>query len=305
MRYAITGIAGFLGAHLARALIADGHEVCGMDIVHPSSADRLKGLPIEYHWGTPVSMVRRVKPVDAVIHAASVTNIGYAWANPEDSEDRMVPPTRALMEAMQVGWAKKIVLISTHSVYGKSLGSAFTEESPTRPMNYYGALKAMMENTVMAYGESFNLDYTILRMALMYGEWERDDATPRRFLEAALRGQTIRLEGGGKQTRDFNYVGNAVNAIRRTLDARVARGQIYNIGGGEDISIRHLAEAAITFAERGEIIDVPARSGEEGNIRLNYSKAQWDLGYAPEVRFEEGFKRAAEWVAQNEKERAE
>lgn len=301
MRVAITGIAGFLGSHLARRLTEEGHTVCGVDLVHPSSATRLAGLGVEYHWGNAGDMVPRIRPVDVVVHCASVTNIGYAWANPRASAAAMIDPTIAIMDAMTAGWAKQIIVISTHSVYGKATGTPFSEADEPRPMNLYGALKLAQESIALSYARTYDLNAAVLRMALMYGEQERDDATTRRFLEMALRGQTIRLEGGGKQTRDFNYVGNAVDAIIAAMSLpKQVKGQVYNISSGEDISIRQLAEEAIGFAERGEIIDVPERAGEEGNIRLNYHRAHIILGYAPKVRFEDGFRRAAEWVAEKE-----
>ena len=299
-RYAISGVAGFLGSHLARRLTADGHEVAGVDKVYPASATRLAGIPLaEYHWGDAGEAVLRIHPVDAIIHCASITNIGYSWANTEESTLVMTLPLIKILQAMQLGWAKKLILISTHSVYGRSTGHPFTETDPTAPTNPYGVLKLFQEQMALAYARTFGLPVTVLRMALMYGENEREDATPRRFLEMALRGETIRLEGGGKSTRDFNYVQNAVDAIEAALLRPIPNAEVYNIGGGEDISIRQLAETAIAFAERGSTIDVPERPGEEGNIRLSYRKAAYDLAYSPQVNFEEGFRRAAEWAAQN------
>jgi nucleoside-diphosphate-sugar epimerase len=241
--------------------------------------------------------------VDAVIHCASVTNIGYAWANPHTSARAMVDSCISIAEAMQTGWAKKCILISTHSVYGRATGEAFRETDICQPTNLYGVLKLTQEQTLLAYSRSFGIDVTVLRMALMYGESERPDATPRRFVEMALAGQTIRLEGGGRSTRDFNYVGNAVDAVMAALDLRDtrAKGQIYNISSGEDIAICDLAAAAINFAERGSTVDVPERPGEEGNIRLAYGKAVIDLAYRPAVDFETGFIRSAQWTEANAK----
>jgi nucleoside-diphosphate-sugar epimerase len=299
MRVAVSGVAGFLGSHIARRLQAAGNTVIGIDQAHPSTADRLRDVPVEYHWGDVRDAISRIAPVDAIIHCASVTNIGYAWANPYASARAMGDSCIAIAEAMQLGWAKKCILISTHSVYGRSTGTPFSEVDVAQPMNFYGVLKLQQEQTLLAYARAFGIDVTVLRMALMYGEAERADATPRRFVEMALAGQTIRLEGGGRVTRDFNYVGNAVDAIELALDAKDTQGEIYNISSGENISIRDLARAAIAFAERGETIDVPERPGEEGNIRLNFAKAFTGLGYNPVVDFDSGFRKSADWTANN------
>src|SRR5690606_36312239 len=150
------------------------------------SAERLADLrinvgPLEYRWGNIGDAVARIPPVDVIVHCASVTNIGYAWANPHESLDRMIRPTLAIMEAMNADWANQAIIISTHSVYGKSQNRPFSETDEPRPMNLYGSLKLAQETIALSYARAYNLDATVLRMALMYGDAERDDVTPRRF----------------------------------------------------------------------------------------------------------------------------
>jgi len=303
LKILITGAAGFLASHIAEYL-SRSHEILGVDLIHPNDAWRIKGIPIEYSWCSLPDALPLLKHVDILIHCAAVTDVGMASRSPIHAATVNVDYTAMLMEEAYKNKVR-VIYISTHSVYGKSQreNGVFKEEDVLCPSNLYGATKAAAELVALSYHRQHGLDVTVLRMALMYGQRERSGALVSTFVKKALAGETITLDGGGRQTRDFNYVSNAVDAIELIINTHhmhKVSGQIFNVSSGRDISIRDLANAANEFAMKyagcqAEIVEGPARGGEEGKLRLDCQKII-ELGYVPLVGFTEGFDRTAQWV---------
>ncbi len=303
MRVAVTGSSGFLGSHLIPRLLAAGHTVVGTDIVHLQDSWRLN--PVKSHpnfsfvWGAMTDVCAYIPPVEVVVHAAAVTDVAYASRNPRQSLMTTVESTLALAMACRSHWAKRVILISTHSVYGpQPTPDPIREQTALlNPSTTYGALKACQEMVLRAASQEHRFPLTILRMSLMYGERERAGAIVSHFVRTTLAGQPISLHGGGYQMRDFNYVGNAVDAILTALEP--GHDGVYNICSEELVSIRQLAELSVAFAGQSEelLIPTPPRQGEEGNIYLSNTLAGQRLNcWGPAVGFNEGFQRTAEFV---------
>lgn len=330
MRVMVTGVAGFLGSHLARRLLADGHTVVGMDMVPYDDAWRLRGYEmqgIEYHWRPLGDGLEGIVPCDYVIHAAAVTHPPFATSAHQHTIRTNVADTVALMDAIR-GWGIRdygpvavlahnphVIHISTFSVYGKAPirdkfqgdwdGDAqwshlkkslpLTESLPLQPSTFYGMSKAAQEMAVLSYARRGDLPITVLRMALMYGEMERPGAVTSLFLKKALLGEDIRLEGGGEQIRDANHVQDAVSAVVLAMQKGQFAGEVLNIPG-HPISVKALAETAIQFAGRGQTVDAPARAGEEGDMVLDGLLAERQLGYTPSIPLSLGLERTGQWV---------
>jgi nucleoside-diphosphate-sugar epimerase len=305
LRIAVTGSSGFYGSHLIPRLLSLGHTVVGIDTVHPQDSWRLNPVRdhpnLSLYWGALTDSFPYIPPVDVAIHAAAVTDVAYASRNPRQSLFTTVESTVALALAARSNWTKRVVLISTHSVYGpqNSADPIREHKALLNPSNLYGALKASQEMVLRSAAHEHGVPLTVLRMSLMYGEQERAGALVSHFIKTALRGGTIQLHGGGAQTRDFNYVGNAVDACLASLSPDEELVRTFNICSGENVSIRRLAELSVEFAGDGVLIPTPPRAGEEGDIKLSYASAEVSLDYRPTVLFEEGFRRTAEWVREN------
>ena len=300
----LSGAGGFLASHLIPSLLADGHHVTGVDIVHPADAWRLDVTEIRHHpnftyeWGSAGEWRRY--PDDAiVIHAAAVTDVRFSSGSPRYTLQRNLGDAALLLEECARQQVAQVIVVSTHSVYGRQDVQPISEHAELRPSTFYGAVKAAQELLALSYYRERGLPVTVVRPALMYGERERSGALVTTFLQKALREETITLEGGGLQTRDFNYVGNMVQAVMLLLGAGWACGDVFNVGSGEEISIRHLALLAKKIAGREDkhvaLADVRAREGEEGRVFLDSSKIMAH-GYKPEVGFTEGVERTSRWV---------
>lgn len=300
----VTGSAGFLASHLLPSLLSDGHRVTGVDIVHPDDAWRLDATEIRHHpnftyvWGSAGEW-QRLPENGIVIHAAAVTDVRFASASPRYTLERNFQDMARLLEECVHQGVGQVIVFSTHSVYGKQLLQPIPEDVALHPSNFYGAAKAAQELLALSYFHEKGLPVTVVRPALMFGERERTGALVTTFLRKALHEETITLDGGGMQTRDMCYVGNTVQAIKLLLNADWAKGEVFNIGSGEEISIRRLAllaeQIAKTEKKRPTLVDGRARDGEEGRLFLDSTKIM-QHGYKPEVGFTEGVERTSRWV---------
>lgn len=304
----ITGAAGMTGAHLTRALLADGHSVTALDIVHPNDCRRLRCLLPEYWpqssqfryiWGSAGDF-HALPPNATVIHLASVTDVRFASASPAYTAQLNIMTVARLLDECIRQEADQFILFSSHSVYGHQLRLPCPEDVPLYPSNHYGAVKAAAESLATAACREHGLPVTVLRPSLMFGEWERPGSLVSTFLRRAFLRQPITLDGGGQQARDLNYVGNTVDAVRTLipLNPVPSRPQVLNIGSGHEVSIRQLAAyccdaANVPFSDL--CTDGPARAGEEGRLVLDPTRAHALLG-KPRTSFEAGFSRTVDWV---------
>lgn len=294
MKILVIGAAGFIGSHTCRRLLADGHTV----IAHrmPGSfAPRLKGLGID---ARPEYMTALQEGMDAVVYAAG----------PARSVERMTGSDLALamgafptlcQSAVEAPKKPRIILLTSHAVYGSVSAKQYghipviEEDTPLAPRSLYGALQASREIVGLAFWRSRGLPITILRLGTVYGSQMRPDALVQVFLDAALNGGIIKLEGGGKQFRPFVHVDDLTDLIVKVIaaDATVS-GEAYNVASGS-MDVRTLArfvnDAARALGKEGaQFVDAPARAFEEGDVTLSNHKAQSaPLWWIPKVIFQD------------------
>jgi len=298
----VTGAAGFLGAALTRKLLADNHDVIALDVVPPAEAWRLDlDTPgLEYKWIS----IHDLQPGDIpthVVHCAAPTNVNQVAQTPRHAAHLAVDGTVAVLEAARrSGRVERFVHISTHSVYGNQPVQPIPEYVKLRPGTLYGALKAAQEIIALTYYECYDMPVVVIRSATLFGVFERSGALVRTFLERVRDGKPIILTGDGSQSRDLSYIDNTVEGVLLALFThdRNVPGKILNIGSGQDVPIRVLAEQAIRLmdGDAGLLRFGPPRPGEEGRLSLDLSEARHLLGYDPPVSFEEGLRRTAAWV---------
>ena len=300
MKIFITGLAGFLGSHLAHRLLENGHEVMGIDLVHPNSAWRLADIrgKLEYIWASAEDCEGLIPHCDAIVHCSAVTDVGLSSRSPRYATHVNVDHTAHLMEtAYRHG--KRVIIISTHSVYGRPMkpDSVMTEDTVCQPSNFYGASKYAEELLAMSYARQHGLPVTALRMTLMYGPKEREGALVSMFIKRCLNGEPIMLDGGGEQTRPLLYVTDALNAIELALGDNRTYGEVYNVASDEEVQIKTIAGKAMAFANSYGVyplceVTLP-RAGEEGRINVSTDKIE-ALGFRATVDFETGFQEVAE-----------
>ena len=277
MKYLITGGAGFIGSHLADALIEQGHHV---HIIDNLSTGRLEN--IEHHIGhsnfkSTVGDVldyhlleQLIAQCDRVFHLAAAVGVRLIMEQPVQTIITNVQGTENVLKLANY-YGKKVLVASTSEVYGKSMetnGSLthlhedgdWTLGPTTKRRWAYACSKAIDEFLALAYYEEKKLPVVVGRFFNTVGPRQtgRYGMVVPNFVRCALQGDPIQVYGDGEQTRCFTYVGDAVHAIIRLMDSEGAEGQVFNIGGGEEISMNRLAERVRDLAEStSEIVHVP------------------------------------------------
>ncbi|MEX0674798.1 MAG: NAD-dependent epimerase/dehydratase family protein [Gaiellaceae bacterium] len=298
MRYVVTGAAGFIGSHLAEALLAAGHEVVGIDSFTDYYDPRLKE---ENAAGLDVRRLDLAADeldfagFDGVFHLAGqpgVRSFGDVFGL--YVERNVLASQRVFEAAARAG--VRVVFSSSSSVYGEAERYPTPEETPPRPVSPYGITKLSCEHLASAYARSFGLDAVVLRYFNAYGPRQRPDMAFAAVVEALAEGRPFALFGDGEQSRSFTYVGDVVRA---TVDAmgRAPAGALYNVGGGEEATLNE----ALALLERiaGRPLDVrrePAVPGDQRRTKADTARIQAELGWAPEVPLEQGLAAQWEWA---------
>jgi len=308
MRALVTGGAGFIGSHLAEALLGAGHRVAVLDNL---SAGRLKNIaPLMGRPGFSVTIgsVRNEAVLNPLIEAADVIFHLAAAAGPRPAADRPVHPIETNVHGTQavLGHAskcRKLVLVaSTSEVYGKGVKLPFNEDAdlvlgpPTKTRCGSAAIKLLDEFLALAYGKEHQSPVIVVRLFNTVGprQSSRYGVVLPNFVRRAIDGQPIVVHGDGTQTRSFTWVGDAVSAMIALANEPTAVGQVFNIGNGAEISIRDLAwkvkaaarsESPVSFMPYAQVFDA---SFEDVPRRVpDISKIRRFVGYEPTVHLDE------------------
>lgn len=272
MRYLITGGAGFIGSHLAERLIADGHEVAVLDNMSTGSPLNLRAIAGDPRLKLTVGDVldaalvdRMTRDCEIVIHLAAAVGVRLIMEQPKQSLLTNVVGTEHVLKSAGEH-RKKALIASTSEVYGKAKKLPFSEEDDLvlgATANYrwsYACAKALDEHLTLAYVRESGLDGVVLRFFNTTGPRQtgRYGMVLPSFVECALKGAPILVHGTGEQSRSFGHVADVVEAVVRLAATPSARGEVFNVGNDEEISIYGLAEKikAMT-ASRSEIRRIP------------------------------------------------
>jgi UDP-glucose 4-epimerase len=302
----VTGAAGFIGSHLCERLVSDGWSVTGIDSFtdyydpqrkrsHISGLAGSKSFNLVEEDLNSCDLAGHLDGASCVFHLAAQAGVRRSWgAEFSHYIDSNILATQKLLEAMK-DTGIPIVYSSSSSVYGDTRDLPMREEHVTSPVSPYGATKLSAEHLCELYRVNFGLRYVALRYFTVYGPRQRPDMAFSRFIKAALGSGEIEVYGDGKQTRDFTFVLDAVEA--NVLASRYeGDGKIFNIGGGSRSSVLEVieiirretgADPPIRFMERarGDVIDTWADT----------TKAAGELGFSPTTGLEEGLRREIEW----------
>lgn len=304
MRIVVTGAAGFIGSSLAEALVADGHDVVGLDAFIPyyprpikeSNLARLREAP-GFRFAELDLRSDDLDPwldgADAVIHEAAMAGLMRSWTDLELYVSCNVLATNRLIEAATRAGVRRFVLASTSSVYGRE--AVGDEVQALEPVSPYGITKLACEKLVLAHVATSGLPATIIRYFSIYGPRQRPDMAYHRFIEAMSDGEPITVFGDGEQTRSNTYIGDAVRGTIAALE-RGAVGGIYNIGGGRTISLNEaIAIIAAHLGVEPLIRTEPARPGDQRHTSADIGRARAALGYEPTTDPDDGLGRQVAW----------
>jgi len=301
MRYVVTGSAGFIGRHVCSALLAEGHDVVGVDAYTDyydpvrkrantawlSSRDRF----------TPVERDLVTEPLDdllegcaAAIHLAGQPGVRLSWAEGFDTYvDRNVNASQRLLEAALRTRVPRLVLASSSSVYGNAASYPVSEDSPTRPFSPYGVTKLAMEHLAGAYVENWRVPVVMLRYFTVYGPAQRPDMAMHRFIDRVAAGEPVPVYGDGSQVRDFTYVGDVAAATTAAAEADLAPGTVLNIAGGSSATVTDVLALVGDCVGRPVVVDrLPPQPGDVRATGATIERAGRLLGWAPAITLETG-----------------
>ena len=304
MKYLVTGGAGFIGSHLCERLAKKGEVVC-LDNFDPYYSPQVKWNNIELLIEHPdfelvegsildKELLHRVfEDVDYVFHNAAQAGVRISVENPGKTHEVNATGTLNVLEAAANSGVKKVINASSSSVYGKVSYLPFDEEHPNVPVSPYGASKLVAEHYCRVFSELHDLETVSLRYFTVFGPKMRPDLAINIFTGKALNNEPIEIFGDGEKTRDFTFIDNIIDGNLRAME----RGNgVYNIGGGERVSINGLAEKIVKIVgSESEIIYGESVKGDAEHTWSDVSKARRELGYKPEVGLDVGLRRYVEW----------
>jgi nucleoside-diphosphate-sugar epimerase len=306
MRILVTGAAGFIGSHVCEQLLADGHDVVGIDAFVPYYPRVLKernlaALATASRFNFHELDLRHdrladcLQGVDGVIHEAAMPGLVRSWTDFDEYVSCNLLATQRLLEACRSANVRKFVHISTSSVYGaEAVGDELQE---TRPVSPYGVTKLAAEHLVLSYVREFDFPALILRYFSIYGPRQRPDMAYSVFITRMLEGRSITVYGDGSQSRSNTYVMDCTRGTILALEAGQI-GEIYNIGGGQVITLNDaIAIIADALGVRPIVAYGPRRPGDQWHTRADISKARDAFDYKPSVLPIDGLRMQAAWQA--------
>ena len=302
----VTGGAGFIGSHLVHGLLDRGDRVRVLDNLSTGSKANLAGLDVEFIEGDirDAAVVQEsIKDVNVVFHLAAFISVPGSMEDPLTCyAANLNGSLNVLMQASQVG-VRRIVLASSAAVYGES-NSPVAENHPLSPQSPYAASKLAMEQAAKLFSQSFSLETVCLRFFNAYGPRQSPDspyaAAIPKFIQVMLAGEPVTIHGDGRQTRDFVYVRDIVNAMLLSADGDSIDGRVFNIAGGNSVPINDLVEILQRFfPETHDPVFGPPRQGDLLFSEADISLAKRALGYRPRIDLQEGLEITVEWFRAN------
>ena len=295
MRYVVTGAAGFIGSHLLRTLVDQGHVAPGWDAFTDSYDPRVKEENVR---GLQVERLDLVEDpfdlggVDGVFHLAGQPGVAsFGDVFPVYVRRNLLASQRVFEAAATAG--TRVILASSSSIYGDAETYPTPEDAAPRPLSPYGITKLACEHLAQAYRIEFGLEVVTLRYFTIYGPRQRPDMAFTRMTTCLAEGRPFELFGDGRQSRSFTYVDDAVAATIAAME-RAPAGSTYNVGGGAEVSLREAIEALGRIAGRRlELVRSPRREGDARRTAADTTRIRQELGWEATTPFEDGL--AAQW----------
>ncbi|WP_455269362.1 NAD-dependent epimerase [Rhizobium herbae] len=326
MRYLITGTAGFIGFHLAKRLLDDGHFVTGFDGMTPYYDVRLKerrhAILARSNGFRPVigmledkAALERAAEIgepDVIVHLAAQAGVRYSLENPKAYVDSNLIGSWNILELAKAAQPKHLLLASTSSIYGANEKIPFAEtDRADEPMTLYAATKKSGELMAHSYAHLYGVPTTAFRFFTVYGPWGRPDMALFKFVDCILNCRPIEIYGEGRMSRDFTYIDDLVEGIVRLMgvipaqDNRVeeidtlshhAPFRVVNVGGGQPVELMRFVEMVEAAVGRPAIRTMlPMQQGDVPRTFAAPALLNSLTGFTPSISVEEGVRRFVEW----------
>jgi UDP-glucose 4-epimerase len=303
--YLVTGGAGFIGSHIVEALVARGDRVRVVDNLITGRRSNLDGVrdAVEFVEGDLVDRdlaARVVEGVDCVFHEAALPSVPLSVERPLDTHANCVTATVTLLDAARRAGVRRVVYAASSSAYGDRPYCSKRECDLPAPISPYGAAKLAAELYCQAFAATFGLETVAIRYFNVFGP-RQDPNSPYSaviplFITAMLSGRQPTIYGDGRQSRDFTYVADVVQANLLAADAPGVSGRVFNAANGRSITLLELVEALNeVLGTRIQPAFEPPRPGDIRESLADITLARASLGYEPQVPFREGLRRSIEY----------
>ena len=304
-RILVTGGAGFIGSHLVHALVARGHDVRVLDDFSTGRLSNLFGIVDSIHLVegsiTDRECVQRaVDEVDYCYHLAALPSVPRSIASPETTNEVNVAGSVNVFLACRTADVKRVIYASSSSVYGATGAEPLREDRPCAPMSPYAVSKFAVENYARVFASLYQMEIVGLRYFNVFGP-KQDPNSPYAaaiplFIAAIRGGQPPVVFGDGKQSRDFTYIDNVIEANLRAMEAPGPLSGVYNVACGASTSVLEIVRMLneILGSSLAPSFE-PARPGEIPWSQANIDKARETFGFVPIVDVREGLARTVEW----------
>ncbi len=306
--YLITGGAGFIGSHIARALVNRGDSVKVFDNFSTGKRENLDDLDgkVAIHRGDlrdVDSVTDAMRDIDVVYHEAALASVPRSIADPVSTNAVNIDGTLNLLCAARDAKVKRFVFASSSSVYGDQPGDSKREDMRPTPLSPYAVSKYVGELYGKVFHDVYGLPFVGIRYFNVFGPYQDEDsdyaAVIPIFSRALLTGKAPIIYGDGRQTRDFTFVGNVVQANLLAAERKQAVGRIMNVACGGSYDLNYLlSKLQLAYETNTEAVYKDARMGDVKHSKADISLAREALGYEPATGFEEGLKETAQWYLQ-------
>jgi UDP-glucose 4-epimerase len=311
--YLVTGGAGFIGSHLAGALVARGDRVRVLDDLSSGRRENLAGLglgeegsgaPVELLTGDvtdPLAVGRACRGgVQGIFHEAAQVSVPASIQDPVKSYETNVMGTLCVLEGARAEGVERVVFAASSAAYGDDPALPKQEEMAPRPLSPYASGKLAGEALLAVWGRVYGLRTVALRYFNVYGPRQADGSpysgVIALFARAVLEGRSPTIFGDGEQTRDFVFVEDVVQANLLAMEGTLEPGAVLNVGTGRSVSINELYSRLASLAGfAGQPRYQPARAGDMRHSRASIERARGWLGFEPRVGLQEGLARTLDW----------
>jgi nucleoside-diphosphate-sugar epimerase len=312
MKALITGGAGFIGSHLATALVEQGHNVTVLDNLSAGNRENVAGLRLDFvegDVGDYDTVAGAATGCDVIFHQAAMVSVPRSIVEPQLNHHSNVTGVFNVFEAARQAAVPRVVYASSSAIYGDEPTLPKSEESAILPLTPYGAAKAMAELYATVYARSYpEMSFVGLRYMNVYGP-RQDPGSPYSgvlsiFCQAAVDGKRCILFGDGNQTRDFVFVSDVVRANLMAATASLAdRAAVFNVGSGTATTLNQIIELLNQLAPQP--LDVDYAAERQGDIRhsvADVERARALLGFQPLVSLRDGLRLTLDWFLSNSTE---
>ncbi len=312
----VTGSAGFIGFHVARALLDNGNMVIGLDNFNSYYEPELKRArdailkgyaayrPVEGDLSCRETLTRCFEDhaPDLICHLAAQAGVRYSLRNPYVYQQTNVEGFVNLIEQARLSGIRRFVYASSSSVYGGNTKMPYSEDDPVNlPISLYAATKRANELIAYTYTHLWRMQTVGLRFFTVYGAWGRPDMAYWSFLEAILHGEPIRLFNYGRNRRDFTFIGDVVPAVQAALySGTLDNYEIINLGNNRPESVMDFVHILESLAGAKAITEpVPPEPGDVEATYADIERAKRKLGFQPRTSLQDGLKHFVDWFKEH------